>query len=205
MYDEFLLAHLYVGNDTLLCVPVLEYHAPKPEGDHAEVRSKLLALDGDVYARLVLPTFMGVEIGQPAFLLTAGASWEQNPRRQGAVVQLPTAYSSSSSPTAWGLAMLWEANVSRELGVDGGSNRNFKAIFESFSMKGFVDQILVGLSRSNIGADDRHAFQQMLRLYLATYPAFFEDLRRLYRPPPMELVHLLADFKQMKDSGNLLR
>ena len=181
----------FLGDKAPLSVPVLDL---RPGGELGPRLVRVEQLE-DVSERFVLPSFLGVALAATAkkgpVLLQAAASWEQVPkgRRGGGVLQAPAAAMQS-----WNALVRWEACVAKELGVDGGSNRNWQGLFEGvLSPAELADGVMKGLTAPGTTAEGRRAFAKLLESYQEQHAQVFEQMRAAHRLSTSELLDLVKD------------
>ena len=173
-----------------LCLPVLEV----PSGGAGGPLPKLLIVEPESPPpKLVLPTFLGLPLG-PLHVGVQTASWTTGkaPRGgkgepPGALVRPPTSF------TSWNAGVRWEAGIVAEVGVDGGSNRNWKALFGTLPPEDLVTGILTGLKSSNTTREGRADFVSLLEAYLKKYPEVFTRIRASHRVSNTQILNLARD------------
>ena len=95
---------------------------------------------------------------------------------------------------AWAGLVGWEAAMARELGVDGGSNRGWAAVFEQLPAGELAQRVMVSILKQQEGGGvARQAFAGLLDAYLEQHPQVFEQMRAAHRPPNAELLQLVRN------------
>ncbi len=184
----------FLGGKAPLSVPVLEL---RPGGGVGPRLARVEAHE-DVSERFVLPSFLGVKLGQPdkasaALLQAAAASGDDGvPKGRAArgVVLPPT------SLQTWDALVQWEGTVAQELGIDGGSNRNWQGLFEEVLPPAqLAEGVMKGLKDPSTTAEGRRAFAKLLESYLEQHAQVFEQLRSANRLSTPQLLQLVQNPK----------
>jgi hypothetical protein len=194
----------FLGDRAALALPVLEPADGGGGGGKGgeSVAPRVMRVDPgtDASERLLLPTFLGVPLGALGAVLHRTAVWEQPTKsgRKGLLrppgpVSVAPSLGQATPTLSWGALVQWEAAMLAEVGVDGGSNRNWQAALELLQPAELAAAVGAGLGHPQTTLADRAAFARLLDGYLEGHAQVFEQIRAAHRPPNAELLRLVQD------------